>query len=610
MIARARAWWTVYAAGALLAMAALGWITHLVIGLERAEARARGEADHQANSRLALWRMDSFLGPLIAREAARAFYEYASFHPQEQAYTRVLATLDPGSILAPSPLLTFHSEHIRLHFQIDELGHWSSPQVPEGNELDLAQGTYGLNDRIVERQTALAELSAQTDRATLASLLARNEAALVSLTDEGWIAQCQVLGEPPRNEPAADEIARNSIELTQRARQVAEFTAGQESQSDAPAKWGTPSVAVRTGPLVPIWLAPEGAPPRLLFLRRAVTGQGERLQGFLVDWERLSRALLDQVRDLFPAAALVPRPEATVGDASGLLLATLPAALDTPLTAGPRPWLSTVARLTIALPWLGLAAALVAVGFTLRASIDIAERRSRFASSVTHELRTPLTTFRMYSEMLAKGMVPESKRAEYYRTLERESARLSGLVESVLAYSRLEEGRARMHRERIHAGELLDRSRSDLEHRALLGGALLSMETASLDGASLTTDPAAVHQILFNLVDNACKYGLSPDRPEIEVVASLADRSLILTVRDHGPGIPQGLEERIFAPFDRGARDASDPHPGIGLGLALARGLARDLGGELRLDRPSPTGACFCLTLPLDGQTSAPMREA
>ena len=99
----------------------------------------------------------------------------------------------------------------------------------------------------------------------------------------------------------------------------------------------------------------------------------------------------------------------------------------------------------------------LAVGFSLRATILYAERRGRFASTVTHELRTPLTTFRMYSEMLAKGMVPEEKRAEYTSVLERESVRLSRLVENVLAYARIEEGHAGVERESLPVDVLLER---------------------------------------------------------------------------------------------------------------------------------------------------------
>jgi len=72
-------------------------------------------------------------------------------------------------------------------------------------------------------------------------------------------------------------------------------------------------------------------------------------------------------------------------------------------------------------------------------------------------------------------------------------------------------------------------------------------------------------------------------------------------VRDHGPGVPRAVATRIFDAFDRGTRSEGDPTPGVGLGLALARGLARDMGGDLKLRSPDDNtpGACFELTLPL-----------
>ena len=74
--------------------------------------------------------------------------------------------------------------------------------------------------------------------------------------------------------------------------------------------------------------------------------------------------------------------------------------------------------------------------------------------------------------------------------------------------------------------------------------------------------------------------------------------SLVVTVHDHGPGIASEQARAIFAAFDRGGRDAADPIPGVGLGLALSRGLARDMGGDLTLDAPSGTGASFRLVVP------------
>src|SRR5690606_23556726 len=83
-----------------------------------------------------------------------------------------------------------------------------------------------------------------------------------------------------------------------------------------------------------------------------------------------------------------------------------------------------------------------AIGLVLRASMDLSDRRGRFVSAVTHELRTPLTTFCLYTEMLADGVVArEEARREYLSTLKDESRRLARIVENVLAYARLGEGR-------------------------------------------------------------------------------------------------------------------------------------------------------------------------
>ena len=102
--------------------------------------------------------------------------------------------------------------------------------------------------------------------------------------------------------------------------------------------------------------------------------------------------------------------------------------------------------------------AISAVGFTLRSTMALGERRARFASAVTHELRTPLTTFRMYSEMLADDMVKDpAQRATYLSTLRSEADRLSRLVENVLCFARLEDGRYRGRRERVAVSDLLER---------------------------------------------------------------------------------------------------------------------------------------------------------
>ncbi len=104
-----------------------------------------------------------------------------------------------------------------------------------------------------------------------------------------------------------------------------------------------------------------------------------------------------------------------------------------------------------------------------------------------------------------------------------------------------------------------------------------------------------VGQILLNLVDNACKYGQDLEHPEIHLETERRGHQLILRVRDHGPGIEVRDRRRLFQPFHRSAEHAVGGQPGVGLGLAVSRRLARAMGADLRLaDGP---GTCFQLVL-------------
>ncbi len=127
-----QSWWLVYGVCAAVVLSALAWVTVTVLSLERAEIRARTDAGHQESLRLALWRMDSWLAPLLAREAARPYFDYQSFYPQQRAYTTLLYPIEPGEVLTPSPLLSYQSEYLPLHFQVGPDGSLTSPQVRPG----------------------------------------------------------------------------------------------------------------------------------------------------------------------------------------------------------------------------------------------------------------------------------------------------------------------------------------------------------------------------------------------------------------------------------------------------------------------------------------------
>jgi signal transduction histidine kinase len=200
-------------------------------------------------------------------------------------------------------------------------------------------------------------------------------------------------------------------------------------------------------------------------------------------------------------------------------------------------------------------------------------------------------------------MVPSAEqRQTYLETLRREADRLAHLVENVLQYARLERGKPARHKETLSVESLLDRIVPRLADRALQAEMKLLVEIGDeTRQALLSTDGSAVEQILFNLVDNACKYAASAPDKEIRLAVTANPRAVAIEVRDHGPGISTANRRKLFRPFSKTAQEAARSAPGVGLGLALSKRLADDLGGRLRAVTSrghSSPGATFVLTLP------------
>ncbi|MHC4180996.1 MAG: sensor histidine kinase, partial [Planctomycetota bacterium] len=253
--------------------------------------------------------------------------------------------------------------------------------------------------------------------------------------------------------------------------------------------------------------------------------------------------------------------------------------------------------------WTCVLLAAIAVAALLLGVVRLSERRGAFVTAVTHELRTPLTTFQMYAEMLAEEMVPDAGQQKHYlKTLRAESVRLAHLVENVLCYARLERGRADGRLEAVSLDQLVRRIEGRLAGRAEHAGMQLVVEARDPAGqAPVRTNVSAAEQILFNLVDNACKYAAAADDKRIHLTLEADHATARLHLRDHGPGFSASARRQLFKPFSKTAHEAAQTAPGVGLGLALSRRLARDMGGDLRLDETVTDGACFVLTLPPAG---------
>jgi signal transduction histidine kinase len=225
-----------------------------------------------------------------------------------------------------------------------------------------------------------------------------------------------------------------------------------------------------------------------------------------------------------------------------------------------------------------------------------ARQKTSFVSSVSHELKTPLTTIRMYAELLGEGTIREpDKQKRYLETIIRESQRLTRLVNNVLDFARLEQGRRSYRHEPLELSGFLQQLFERQAPRLAEAGLQLEQSSAA-DDLEIRTDRDALEQILLNLLDNAIKYAATGKRLQLDLASDA--RWIRLRLRDFGPGIPVAHRERIFEKFHRVDASLTAGQQGSGLGLSIAGQLAAGLGGGLRYLPAEGGGSCFELTLP------------
>ena len=242
----------------------------------------------------------------------------------------------------------------------------------------------------------------------------------------------------------------------------------------------------------------------------------------------------------------------------------------------------------------------------LNRQLTLARRKTDFVSNVSHELKTPLTSIRMFSELLAEGRVtdPEKQRS-YFNIITAEAARLTRLINNVLDFSRMERGEKEYN---FAPADLVAVVRETVEsYRPHLeaGGFTLQCDTPE-SSLLVNGDRDALAQIVVNLLSNAEKY--SGDRKEVRVEARARSQPLPhveVRVLDRGPGVPKGCEDRIFEQFYRAHDSLSSGIQGSGLGLTLARQIARAHGGEVIYQAREGGGSCFSLRLPLKPKPTA-----
>ena len=234
------------------------------------------------------------------------------------------------------------------------------------------------------------------------------------------------------------------------------------------------------------------------------------------------------------------------------------------------------------LAMLGLVGGLLSAAvILLRRERELVQLRSDFISRVSHELRTPLAQIRMFAETLRLDRVrnPE-ERSRALEIMDRESRRLSTLVDNILLFSRSDHGRGRpagaqLAPRQIDLPAMLERLTDELAALARARRSTLVVDAA--DPATVHADEDALRQVLINLIDNALKYG--PEGQTVTVGARSADPVVHLFVDDEGPGVPEGQREAVWRPFQR-ADETTGATSGTGIGLAVVRELVDLHGGR------------------------------
>ena len=258
-------------------------------------------------------------------------------------------------------------------------------------------------------------------------------------------------------------------------------------------------------------------------------------------------------------------------------------------------------------PWnlqliLGLATAAIVMGLIAwhlyresSREMRLAGQRVSFVNQVSHELKTPLTNISLYAE-LAEQRLPEDADAarECLQVVTTESARLSRLISNVLTFSKHQRGSLQPRLAEVNLQELLSGIVEQFRPVLAAKGHRLNADLSI--SRTVRTDADMVGQIIGNLLSNVEKYAGAGG--EVILCAKQSPAASLISVRDHGPGIPAVHQERIFDAFYRVSDNLSDGHSGTGLGLSIARDLARSLGGDLRCETPLGSGALFILTLP------------
>jgi signal transduction histidine kinase len=256
-----------------------------------------------------------------------------------------------------------------------------------------------------------------------------------------------------------------------------------------------------------------------------------------------------------------------------------------------------------------------------RRQMQLGEMKTNFVSSVSHELRAPIASVRLMAESLHRGKVTDStKQHDYFRFIAQECRRLSSLIENVLDFARIEQGRKEYELEPTDLWALVKQTVNLMESYAQEKQVHLTLQPLPADPSdadyAVAADERAIQQALVNLIDNAIKhsppgetvtvglerqlFGEAPAEKEKSASRAKAPRaSLVLWVADRGPGIPETERDRIFEQFYRRGSELRRETQGIGIGLSIVQHIVQAHGGRVMVENEPGRGSRFTMMLPV-----------
>lgn len=250
-----------------------------------------------------------------------------------------------------------------------------------------------------------------------------------------------------------------------------------------------------------------------------------------------------------------------------------------------------------------LLAGILIFGLTLTIRIvshelELGKMKSDFVSTVSHEFKSPLTSIRQLAEMLQANRVPsEQRRQRYYDVLLEQSERLSLLIDNILDFAKMEEGKKEFMFEMVDMGPLLQELISTIQQQVRHEGFTIEVEL-DMPLLSIQADRAAITQAITNLIDNAIKY--SAGSKKVCVRSYRENQYLMIAIQDFGVGIKPEEIDRVFERFYRGGDELTRTVKGSGLGLTLVKQIVEAHHGSVHVESEPGHGSTFFIRLPLE----------